>query len=415
MEQIDTTHEVQVIGAALAESGHWLAHAAKLRPDLFVTYHVLARELLAMTAAGHPTDPRSAQTWMAQREIETKVSNLLWLADQAPISQHAMSVAVEHLHDRVKRDALRTLSRSIVKNLERSARTDEILEHCFGALTSIVERSTTDVLQIGSVIHEVIKHLGQLRQDGVKTGIPKLDLSTSGFKPGELAILGGRPSMGKTALALGFASKAAMAGKSVLIFSLEMSTNQLCQRLLSGLSRVNLARIVTHRVDSIDINAVTNAANVAHKWRLFVGEDTNNIEAVCRQVKHRHGLDFVVVDYLQLMSCRAESREQQIATLSRNLKQLARRLDIPVLVLSQLNRSVETRACKQPQLSDLRESGAIEQDADLVLLLWRAGYYEPDIDQTQAELLIAKNRNGPTGFVPLTWFPACARFEPKKA
>lgn len=411
MEQIGTSHEEQVIGAALAESGHWLAHVSKLTPDLFVTYPVLARELLAMTAAGHPTDPKSVQTWMADRGHDCKISGLLRLEDQAPFGGHAMAVAVAALHERAKRNALQKLMRELNERLKApGVKADSLLESAFNTLTDITARSSSNVQQIGPVIHQVVKALEKPRQDGVRTGIAPIDKITHGFKPGELIVIGARPSMGKTALALGIASQAATAGKSVLVFSLEMSTKQLCQRLLAHLSDVNLARIVTHRVSMNDLAEIVTAANTAHQWRLFVGEDTDQIEPICRQMKHRHGLDLLVVDYLQLMTCRAESREQQIATLSRNLKRLACRLDIPVLVLSQLNRSVEARAIKRPLLSDLRESGAIEQDADLVMLLWRPHYYDETEPVSYAELILAKNRNGPTGAIELTWQEHCAKF-----
>jgi replicative DNA helicase len=415
MEQIGTTHEEQIIGAALAESGHWLTYASKLHPDLFVTYPVLGRELLLMTDDGHPTDPKSVQTWMADRGHEVKISRLLRLADCAPFSSHAMGVAVGSLHERAKRNALQKLSGLLAQGLkEPGLKADDVIGKAFRYLTDLAERSSTDVFQIASVLNDVVRNLGKPQQRGVKTGIAPIDSITHGFKPGELVVLGARPSMGKTALALGISARAAVDGGSVLLFSLEMSTQQLCQRLLSMLSGVNLARIVTGRVGSSDVTEITEAANVAHKLRLFVCEDTDYIEATCRQVKHRHGLDLVVIDYLQLMSCRAESREQQIATLSRSLKQLARRLGCPVLVLSQLNRAVEARTCKRPQLSDLRESGAIEQDADQVMLLWRPAYYDDAEDPTEAELILAKNRNGPTGSVELTWVEQCARFSGKK-
>ena len=153
-----------------------------------------------------------------------------------------------------------------------------------------------------------------------------------------------------------------------------------------------------------------NAANTGHNFRLFIGESVENLESVCRQIQHRDGLDLVIVDYLQLMQVKAESREQQIATITRKLKRLAVQLGTPVLALSQLNRALEMRANKRPQLSDLRESGAIEQDADIVMLLWREAYYDDSADPTTAELIVAKHRNGPTGAVPLIWDSDCTRF-----
>jgi replicative DNA helicase len=198
----------------------------------------------------------------------------------------------------------------------------------------------------------------------------------------------------------------------VAIFSLEMSPAQVVERMLADLASVNLVRIVTHTCGDTDISRVTNAAGAVDKMPVFIAEDADQIGSVCRQLKHQEGLELVIVDYLQLMSARGESRERAVGDISRGLKRLAKQLRIPILCLSQLNRALEARSNKQPQLSDLRESGSLEQDADQVLFLYREHYYNPDADPTKAELNVAKNRSGPTGYVDLTWSPESARFSP---
>lgn len=406
-------HEERVLGAALAESGLWLRHAPTLTPELFSTYHVLGRELLAMTEHGKATDPQSVQTHLSSRGIEVQISNLMRLQDHAPFNAHSMAVAVDSLRETAKRRALSSLGAQLVEQAKQAGAVDAKIEAAAGRLADIGAAGRSPARSFGDVLKETVSQLGAKRR-GVQTGISQLDHFTGGLKPGELVALGARPSMGKTALALGVAVHAARAGHSVLVFSLEMSAASVCQRILSMLSQVNLAKIVTQRVSQRDVELITTAASLAHKWSLHVATDATGIDPVCRQIKHQHGLDLVIVDYLQLMSVRAESREQQIATISRSLKRLAGALSVPVLVLSQLNRQLEARSSKRPQLSDFRESGAIEQDADLALLLWRPAYYDDAEDPAAAELILAKNRNGPTGDIELEWSPKLARFQTPK-
>jgi replicative DNA helicase len=408
--------EASVLGAALSEPGLWLAFSDRIKPDLFASYRLLADALLEMTAAGHPTDPKTAFAWLAEHGIKYGLADLLALADQAAISKESMARAVDALHEISKRDAARQLLSRLTRELdEPNNRVDSVLAAGIAGLTEIGASSTTGPRPLSEILQSVAQRMGKPQPGGVKTGIPKVDAVTGGLKPGEMIVLGARPSMGKTSLALNIVTRAAQAGKTVVVFSLEMSGEQVCQRILSDLSKVNLARIVTHRLSGNDYTALTNAANIAHRFGVFVGENADNAEPVCRQIKHTHGLDLVVIDYLQLMSTKAESRQQEISKLSRRCKMLARSLGVPVLVLSQLNRAVEQRACKRPQLADLRESGSLEQDADIVKLLWRPAYYDSEADPTLAELIVAKHRNGPTGMVELHWLESCARFGERKA
>ena len=241
---------------------------------------------------------------------------------------------------------------------------------------------------------------------GVTTGFYDLDRMSGGLKKSDLIILAARPSMGKTALALNIASAAARKN-SVLIFSLEMSRTQLMQRILSAESRTTATKIQCGTLSSNDWTGIYNSVNDIGAWRMYIddtaGITLTDLKQEARRVKREHGLDLIVVDYIQLMqgSRRYENnRVQEVSEISRGLKALARELDVPILALSQLSRAVEMRAEKKPMLSDLRESGSIEQDADIVMFLYRKDYYEPDEPPT-AELIIAKNRNGSTGTVNL--------------
>ena len=254
---------------------------------------------------------------------------------------------------------------------------------------------------------------------GLATGFTELDRL---LQPGNLVVVAARPSMGKTALALGMAEHAALVqGSTVAIFSLEMSGEEIIQRLICSLGMIDATRLRSGRLTSEDWPRVSHVADQLARSRIFVddseGMTVAEMRTKARRLKSREGLDLVVVDYIQLMEGapgrgrRDESRVQELAAISRALKMLARDLDVPVICVSQLNRAAETRTDKRPMLSDLRESGAIEQDADIVLMIYRDDYYNDDSDQKGiAEVNIAKHRNGPTDRVKLTFMEKYAKF-----
>lgn len=252
---------------------------------------------------------------------------------------------------------------------------------------------------------------------GVPSGFIDLDRVLNGFQAADLILLAARPSMGKTALALNMAAQAARRKKTVAIFSLEMSKMQVGNRLLSTWSGVNSQYLNTGNLNDEDITALVQALDELSELNLYI-DDTAGIgllemRSKARRIKHEHGLDLLVIDYLQLMQGgRSENRQQEISEISRGLKSLARELNVPVLALSQLSRSVEMRAEKKPQLSDLRESGSLEQDADIVMFLYRDEYYNRDDadNENLAEVIIAKNRNGPTTSVRLQFNKDTMRF-----
>ena len=259
------------------------------------------------------------------------------------------------------------------------------------------------------------------RVTGLETGFMDLDYKTSGLQPSDLILIAARPSMGKTAFVLNLAQH--MAFKKdvpVAIFSLEMSKEQLVNRMLSLESHVDAQKIRTGRLNDEEwMNLVEGSANIANS-KLFI-DDTPGItlsamRSKCRKLKMEHDIQIVIIDYLQLMSGNSgnnASRQQEISDISRGLKALARELNVPVIALSQLSRAVEQRPDHRPMLSDLRESGAIEQDADVVMFLYREGYYNRDLSEAEqrvAEVIIAKQRNGPIGTVNLLWIPELTKF-----
>jgi len=257
---------------------------------------------------------------------------------------------------------------------------------------------------------------------GVATGFTDLDKEIGGLQPGNLVVVAARPSMGKTALALGMAEHAALVQeRSVAIFSLEMSGDEIIQRLLAATAVVSSERIRAGRLAPEDWARIGRAADRLSAARLFIddseGVTVGEMRTKTRRLKSREGLDLLIVDYIQLMegprSRRDENRVQELSSISRGLKMLARDLRVPIICVSQLNRAPDARTDKRPMLSDLRESGAIEQDADLVLMIYRDDYYNPETSEEKgiAEVNVAKNRHGPTGKVRLTFRGSYAKFD----
>jgi replicative DNA helicase len=256
---------------------------------------------------------------------------------------------------------------------------------------------------------------------GVPTGFNSLDSMLSGLQPSDLIILAARPSMGKTAFALSIAREAARRGKSVGIFSLEMSAHQLVLRLISADAEVNLQALRSGRLTQREMNDIVAKIDKLMNAQIYIDDSAAlspvEFRAKCRRMKIEHKIDVVIVDYLQLMHApKAESREREISTISHTLKQVAKELSIPVVALSQLNRGLEARADKRPMLSDLRESGSIEQDADVVMFVHRPEYYKiekfEDGTSTEniAEIIVGKQRNGPVGDLRLFYNKDLARF-----
>lgn len=272
---------------------------------------------------------------------------------------------------------------------------------------------------VGEVVESVLKPAAD-GVTGLPTGYPELDAITRGLQPSDLIIIAARPAMGKTALALNLAMRAAISeGSPVGIFSLEMSERQLVQRMISLWGKIPQEQLSTGRLSKAEGARFFETADLLSTAPLFINEtpaiSTLELRSQARRLKAEQGLGLVVVDYLQLMrsSRHTDSRELEISDISRSLKALAKELDIPVIALSQLNRKVEERKDNRPMLSDLRESGAIEQDADIVVFLYRDEIYKPDSPKKGiAELIIGKHRNGRTGTVELAFLPQYTAFEP---
>ena len=279
------------------------------------------------------------------------------------------------------------------------------------------------LLPVNSLMQDSLARLEELYHKklsvtGIASSFTELDHLTSGFQPGELSIIAARPSMGKTALSLNIALSAGLNNKTVAFFSVEMAKEQILMRLLSLAGKVPLSNLRTGQISSSEWDQLVSAASKLSETQFFIDDSSAvspfEIRSRARRIKARHGLDLLIVDYLQLMHLKSpmESREREVSEISRLLKAMAKELEIPVVALSQLNRGVEGRTNRRPMLSDLRESGSLEQDADVIMMLYRDEYYNSSSDKKgQAELILNKQRNGPTGNVHLKWNPIYGLFE----
>ena len=303
----------------------------------------------------------------------------------------------------------------------------EIVDEAERRVFEIAERGSrgkSGFIAIRDVLPQTIDRLDLLHQTpgeirGVPSGFTQLDKKTTGFQAGDLVVIAGRPSMGKTTLAVNIAENAAIAkGVPAAIFSMEMSAEQLTLRLISSLGRVNQSHLRTGNFSEEDWSRIQGAMAQLSNAPLYVDETPaltpTEVRARARRLKRERGLGLIVVDYLQLMqvSGTKENRATEISEISRSLKALAKELQVPVIALSQLNRAVEQRTDKKPVMSDLRESGAIEQDSDVILLIYREEVYDPNTTRRGvADIIIAKQRNGPIGEVQLTFLGEYTRFE----
>lgn len=299
---------------------------------------------------------------------------------------------------------------------------EEVLEDAERRIFEISEkRQAKDFVTMNQAVERGLINIenmfinkGQLT--GIRTPFPRLDEFTAGFQKGDMVLIAARPSMGKTTFALNLAEHAALReGKSVAIFSLEMSTDQLAYKLLCSEAGVDMNKLRQGDLDETDWDNIARATGPLSKAKIFIDDTAGitvmEIKSKARRLKLEHGLDMIVIDYLQLMSGRGENRQQEVSEISRSIKILAKELEVPVITLSQLSRAPEQRQDHRPMLSDLRESGSIEQDADLVMFLYRDDYYNKESETPgTAECIISKQRNGPVGTIELAWIGKFSKF-----
>lgn len=353
------------------------------------------------------------------------VSYLIGLQEDIP----AMGLLEQHARIIKEKSILRELINSAARIIANCYAQDEkgieaVVDDAEKTILNIsAKRSTQSFIQLNVWLKKTFQTLSEIKVHakgvtGIPTNFKKLDEFTSGFQKSDFIVLAARPSMGKTALALNLAESAANMGLVVGFFSLEMSAEQLTIRLLSTESGVPHQRIRNATINSDEWIELTNVAARISERKFFIDDTPSqsimDVRAKARRLKHEHNLQFLIVDYLQLIHSnkKFENRHQEVSEISRSLKALAKELNIPVLALSQLSRAVDARMDKRPLLSDLRESGAIEQDADLIMFLYRESIYNPEVENPNlAELIIGKQRNGPTGTIYMNYHKELTLFD----
>lgn len=318
------------------------------------------------------------------------------------------------------RRVLAELASEIAAGVQRSADPEKIIDHVETRLSGVGGDSRRMAIPVRELVRDAyLSAIAASENPGTVTGVPTgfsdLDMLTAGLHRGDLFVIGARPSMGKTALALNMAVNAAREGKKVAIFSLEMSKESLMTRLISGEARVNARRLQRGGMSDSDKDMLMEACTWISTAPIWIddspGATVREIRRKCRRMKSGEGIDLVMVDYLQLMQGPGDGEYAVVTQASKDLKAMALQVDVPVVALSQLSRELEKRGDKRPVLSDLRSSGQIEQDADVVGFLYRPYVYDTDAPEDMAELYIAKQRNGPTGGLRLGWDPRITRFD----
>ena len=401
-----------------------------LTPDDF--YSEIHKEIVSavrdLNRASSPVDVLTVSEELKKRKTFEMVGGRAYVASlttMAPSTANASAYAKIIKENAVLRRLIEVSSDIVEKSYRQKTDAAQVLDYAEQGIFDIARMNQKkDFTALKDILWTNMDEIDRMaeqegRLTGLTTGFADLDARTSGLQKSDLIILAARPSMGKTAFVLNVAQNAAIRGNAkVLIFSLEMSKEQLGQRLLSIDSCVELSKLKTGDLSRGDWEDLNIAIDRLSKAEIYI-DDTPGISVLemknkCRRLKAEKGLDLVIVDYLQLMSIegKTEGRQQEVSTLSRMLKQLAREMECPVIVLSQLSRAVEQRTDHRPQLSDLRESGAIEQDADIVMFLYRDEYYNPETTEkpNTCEVIIAKQRNGPTGSIDLAWLGKYTKF-----
>ena len=422
--------EQSVIGAMLMDRDAVIAASEMITADDFYhhQYGITFEAIVELFNEGKPVDLVTVQNRLKEKDVPPEVSSLDFVKDIITIVPTSVNIKSYAAIVREK-----SLLRKLIKVNEEIANTcysgkeslEDILAHTEKAIFDLLQsRTGGDFVPIKQVALNVLEKIETASKTkdmvtGIPTGFIDLDYKTSGMQPSDFILIAARPSMGKTAFVLNLVEHVAIKkGMPCMIFSLEMSKEQLVNRMLAMESNVDSQKLRTGSLTDEDWDAVVEGIGVIGNSKLIIddtpGISITELRSKCRKMKLEYGLSMVIIDYLQLMSGSgkgSDNRQQEISEISRSLKALARELNAPVIALSQLSRACETRQDHRPMLSDLRESGAIEQDADVVMFLYRDDYYNKDTETPNiAEVIIAKQRNGPIGTINLVWRPEYTKF-----
>lgn len=424
--------EKAVLGGLMIEPERWDDVAEVINADDFYqpAHKKIFSAIQSLTKQQHAADIVTVNNYLSERGDLEAVGGPAFLAellDQTPTTANITSYA------KIIRDKsiLRSVVRASQGFIERamnpdfddiSSFLDTVEQEVFTVSQTRGSQGLVDASELVKASMEKIEELyaRKLKVTGVPSGFMQLDDLTAGFQPGELIIIAARPSMGKTAFSLNVTLNALLKNKSkVAYFSIEMAKEQVMIRMLASAAKVRLGDLRVGQVGDKDWRRLIETAANISETSLFIDDTAGispfEIRAKARRLKATHGLDMIIIDYLQLMSLksRVENRQQEVAEISKLLKMIAKELRIPVIALAQLNRGVEGRSDRRPMLSDLRESGSIEQDADVIMMLYRDDYYDRDNPELKgmAEVIIGKQRNGPTDTVKLRWLPEFGQFD----
>ena len=427
--------EQSTLGGLLLENHAWDKIGDMLRDDDFyrADHRLIWKHISKLIERGRPAD---VITVYESLDADNKAEDAGGLSYLNALAQNTPSAANIRGYAQIVRDrsvlrkllgATDAIAGAVYNRQGREVR--QILDEAESRVFQIAEdgaRGKQGFVEIGPLLAQVRDRVQELHElnspdvTGIATGFTDLDQKTSGLQPGDLVIVAGRPSMGKTAFSLNIAENVALDGGIVGVFSMEMGGTQLAMRMLGSIGRLDLHRLRTGRLDDNEFSKFATALERLQDIKLHVDETPAltalELRARARRLHRVYGkLDLIVIDYLQLMSAssQGENRATEISEISRSLKALAKELNVPVIALSQLNRGLEQRTDKRPMMSDLRESGAIEQDADVILFIYRDEVYNPDKHENKgiAEVIIGKQRNGPIGRVELAFLGQYTKFE----
>jgi len=426
--------EQSVLGGLMIDNNTWEQVADQIIEEDFYRrdHRLIFQAIVSLAEKDQPLDVITLSEWLEQQKELENVGGLSYLGALAKNTPTAANIKAYAAIVR-ERSVLRQLIRISTEIAETAYNTEgrssaEILDKAEQKVFQIAEqgaRSNRGYKTVTELMGTTLEKIQTLFENdaaytGVPTGFDDFDSKTSGLQPSDLIIIAGRPSMGKTSFAMNIVESVAVKAKqAVAVFSMEMPGDQLVMRMLSSLGRIDSNKVRTGKLDDTDWPRLTSAVNILNEAPIFIddtpGMSPMEIRARARRIKKEHGsLGLIVIDYLQLMqlSGTSENRATEISEISRSLKGLAKELQVPVIALSQLNRSLEQRPNKRPVMSDLRESGAIEQDADLIVFIYRDEVYnEESVDKGSAEIIIGKQRNGPIGMSRLTFLGKYTKFE----
>ena len=423
--------EQSVIGSMLMDREAIITASEIVTADDFYQhqYGVMYESMVELFNEGKPVDLVTLQNRLREKDVPPEISSMEFVRDL--LNAVPTSANVRHYANIVSEKAVLRRLIKLTEEIENDCYLNKepvevIMEETEKKMFQLLgQRNSGDFMPIRQVVINTLENIERASKTkgnvtGIPTGFTDLDYKTSGLQNSDFILIAARPSMGKTAFVLNIAQYMAFKkDKAVAIFSLEMSREQLMNRLLSMESKVDSQHLRTGNLKDDEWSKLIESAGMIGESRLMIddtpGISIGEMRSKCRKYKLEHGLDIIIIDYLQLMSgsgkSSSESRQQEISDISRSLKALARELNVPVVALSQLSRAVEQRTDHRPMLSDLRESGAIEQDADVVMFIYRDDYYNKDSENKGiAEIIIAKQRNGPIGTVNLVWLPDYTKF-----